>query len=158
MSAWEDAMTALIGTATCAPTLLEDFMQVELEVIGACRTAIPALAGPDERALVVALRDEHEGYLRQLKRLTLRFRAETPEDGTINEARTIGRIKLAKRRGGDGAILEALDLALDSTVAAYGRGLRNAALPETMRPILTQALDSLEKHRRTMRKAARLAA
>ncbi len=151
-------MTALIGTATCAPTLLEDFMQVELEIVGACRTAVPGLAGPDERALVVALRDEHEGYLRQFERLALRFRAECPEGGTANEARTIGRIKLARRRGGDGRILEALDAALANAAAAYGRGLRNAALPDTMRPILTAAFDSLERRRAAMRKAARLAA
>jgi len=151
-------MTALIGTATCPPTLLEDFMHVELEVIGACRTAIPALAGPEERALVVELRDEHEQALRELKRLALRFRVDCPEDGTANEARTIGRIKLALRRGGDGRILEALDLALGDAAAAYGRGLRNAALPETMRPTLAAARDSLERRREAMRKAARLAA
>jgi hypothetical protein len=151
-------MTALIGTATCAPTLLEDFMHVELEVIAACRTAMPALAGVDERALVAGLRDEHQDYLRQLKRLAMRFRAECPEDGTANEARTLGRIKLAARTGGDGRVLDALDVALAQAAAAYGRGLRNAALPEAMRPILMASLDNLERHRHALRKAARLAA
>jgi len=151
-------MTALIGTATCTPTLLEDFMHVELEIVGACRTAIPALSGPDERALVMALCTEHESYLEQLKRLAGRFRAECPEGGTANEARTIGRIKLAQRRGGDGRVLEALDGALAEAASAYARGLRNAALPETMRALLTSAFDSLERRRAAMRKAARLAA
>lgn len=151
-------MTALIGTATCAPTLLEDFMHVELEVIGACRAALPALAGVDERALVAGLRDEHEESLRQLKRLATRFRADTPEDGTANEARTLGRIKLAARRGGDGRVLDALDVALAQAAAAYGRGLRNAALPETMVPILTTALDNVERHRIALRRAVTLAA
>jgi len=151
-------MTALIGTATCAPTLLEDFMHVELEVIGACRAAIPALNGVDERALVAGLRDEHEESLRQLKRLTMRFGAETPEDGTAHEARTLGRIKLAARRGGDGSVLDALDVALAQAAAAYGRGLRNAALPETMVPILTRSLENVERHRLALRRAASLAA
>jgi len=151
-------MAAMIGTATCAPTLLEDFLHVELEIIGACRTAIPALAGPDERAMVVALRDEHLEHLRQLERLAARFNAYCPEDGTIHEARTIGRIKLARRRGGDGRVLDALDLALGEAVAAYARGLRNAALPESMRAVLATARENLEQRRVEMREAARLAA
>ncbi len=151
-------MTALIGTATCTPTLLEDFMHVEVDVIGACRAAIPALSGPDERALVVALRDEHEEHLRELKKLAAKWRAECPEDGTINEARTIGRIKRAARHGGDGRVLDALASELAGSAAAYGRGLRNAALPEAMRPILLAARDSLERRRSAMQDAARLAA
>jgi hypothetical protein len=151
-------MTALIGTATGAPTLLEDFMHVELEVIGACRTAMPVLTGLDERALVAGLRDEHQEYLRQLKRFANRFHAECPEDGTANEARTLGRIKLAARRGGDRAVLDALDVALAQAVVAYGRGLRNAALPEVMIPILTAALENVDRHRVALRRAATLAA
>ena len=151
-------MAALIGTATGASTLLEDFMRVELEVIGACRAAIPALAGPDERALVVKLRDDHEEALRQLARFTTRFRIDIPEDGTANEARTLGRIKQARRRGGDGRVLAALDTALGEVAPAYARGLRNAALPEAMIPIVKGARDSLERGRTAMREAARLAA
>ena len=133
-------------------------MHVELEVIGACRATMAALAGVDERALVAGLRDEHEEALRQLKRLSMRFRAECPEDGTVNEARTLGRIKLAARRGGDGLVLEALDTALAQAAAAYRRGLRNAALPESMVLILTRSLENVERHRVALRRAATLAA
>jgi len=151
-------MAGLIGTATSAPTLLEDFMRVELDVIGACQTAIPALGGPDERALVVELRTEHEGQFDLLKRHARRLGVAVPEVGTENEARTIGRIKLARRRGGDGRVLEALDNALEGAATAYTRGLRNAALPETLKPVLNDSIESLEERRAAMREAARLAA
>jgi ribosomal protein S9 len=151
-------MTALIGTATGAPTLLEDFMHVELEVIGACRTALTVLRGLDERALVAGLRDEHQEALRHLRRLTMRYHVECPEDGTVNEARTLGRIKLAARRGGDAQVLDALDVALAQAAVAYARGLRNAALPEAMVPILTASSTNVERHRVALRRAVTLAA
>jgi hypothetical protein len=151
-------MAGLIGTATGAATLLEGFLHIELEIIAACRTAIPALAGPDERAMVVALRDDHEERLGQLKRLAASLKAHCPEGGTAHEARTLGRIKLARRRGGDGAVLHALDMALGDAATAYRRGLRNAALPDAMHLILAASLESLERRRTELREAARLAA
>ena len=151
-------MVALIGTATSLPTLLEGFMRLNLEAIAACRTAVPFLAGPDERALVIGLRDDHERHLAELKGLARIYGANVPDNGTMHEARTIGRIRLAHRRGGDGAVLAAVETAASEAIYAYERGLRNAALPDSLRPAFERALGDLRRHRLRLGDAARLAA
>ncbi len=151
-------MVALIGTATSLPTLLEGFMRVQLEAIAACRTAIPFLAGPDERALVVALKHDHERHLAELKTMARMHGANEPDSGTMHEARTIGRIRLAHRRGGDGEVLEAVSLSAAGAIDAYERALRNAALPDSCRPAFERALADLRRHRLRLGEAARLAA
>lgn len=151
-------MVAMIGTATAMPTLLEDFIRVQLEAIAACRTAIPLLGGPDERALVLRLRENHERHLTELRRLATIHRVHVPDSGTPHEARTIGRIRLAHRRGGDGAVLEALDQALHEAADSYDRALRNAALTESTRPLFQRAATDLRRHRVRLGEAARFAA
>lgn len=151
-------MVALIGSATALPTLLEDFIRVQLEAIAACRTAIPLLSGPDERAMVVGLKHDYERHVEELRRLAAAHRTAIPEHGTPHEARTIGRIRLAHRRGGDGDVLEALAVALREASEAYDRALRNAALGEATRPLFQRAAADVRRHRVRLGEAARFAA
>ena len=150
-------MMATMGTETGTCGLLQDFIRVQIDAVAACRAAVPQLAGPDERAMVVDLRGEHEDQLRYLRRIARDDGVETPENGTAYEASIVGGIRKAAAVDGDGALLEALSRLEAAVVADYQRVLRNSALAEARRPVFERALSELRRHRHTLVQAARLA-
>ncbi|NBB71720.1 MAG: DUF2383 domain-containing protein [Alphaproteobacteria bacterium] len=150
-------MMATMGTETGTCGLLQDFIRVQIDAVAACRTAVPHLAGADERAIVVDLCGEHEDQLRHLRRIACDDGVEPPESGTAYEARTVGGIRKAAAVEGDGAVLEALSRLEVAVVADYQRVLRNTALSPLTRPVFERALSELRRHRRVLGRAARLA-
>ena len=150
-------MMATMGTETGTCGLLQDFIRVQIDAVAACRAAVPQLAGPDERAMVVDLRGEHEDQLRYLRRIAHDDGVETPENGTAYEASIVGGIRKAAAVEGDRAVLEALSRLEAAVVADYKRVLRNSTLAELTRPVFERALSELRRHRRTLVQAARLA-
>ncbi len=151
-------MVALMDTATSLPTLLDGFVRVQHEAVAACRAAVPLLSGPDERALVLGLRQDSESHLNELRRMAALHGLAVTDRGTPHEAQTIGRIRLAHRRGGDAEVLQALARGLRDAVSAYERAFRNTALTETTLPIVQRAAADLKRHCARLGDAARLAA
>jgi len=150
-------MMATMGTETGPCGLIQDFIRVQIDAVGACRAAVPYLAGPDERAIVVELCGEHENQLRHLRTIARDDGVEPPVTGTVYEARTVGGIRKAAAAKGDRSVLEALSRVEAAVVADYGRVLRNTALSPLNRPIFERALAELRRHRRALVRAARLA-
>ncbi|NBC96720.1 MAG: hypothetical protein GVY27_10240 [Deinococcus-Thermus bacterium] len=149
-------MMATMGTETGPCGLLEDFIRVQIDAVAACRAAVPYLAGPDERAIVVDLCGEHEDQLRHLRDIARDEGVEAPVTGTAYEARTVGGIRKAAAIAGDHAVLEALSRLEVAVVADYKRVLRNTALSPLMRPVFERALSELRRHRHALIQAARL--
>lgn len=150
-------MMATMGTETGTCGLLEDFIRVQIDAVAACRAAVPYLAGPDERAIVVDLCGEHEEQLRHLRNIARDDGVEPPVTGTAYEARTVGGIRKAAAVKGDRAVLEALSRFEVAVLADYTRALRNTTLSPLMRPVFERALAELRRHRRALVQAARFA-
>jgi len=150
-------MMATMGTETGSRGLLQDFIRVQIDAVAACRAAVPHFAGPDERAIVVDLCDEHEDQLRHLRNIARDDGVEPPENGTAFEASIVGGIRKAAAVKGDRAVLEALSRLEAAVVADYKRALRNTTLSPLTRPVFERALSELRRHRRALVKAARLA-
>ncbi len=150
-------MVALIGTATGTATMLQDFVRLQHEMIAACRTTLELVTGAAEREAVATLSDDCERHMAEFRRLATVHDVCLTDAGTPHEARTIGSIRLAHRRGGDGAALEVLAGALAEARAAYDRALRNAALTETTRPLFKRAVRAVRRHHLGLDEVARAA-
>jgi hypothetical protein len=153
----EASMTAFIGTEISLPTLVRDFLELEVEGLSAAHLALPFLSGPDERARVERLHHLHEHHLEVLRCLARDCGVSTLGRGTPHEARTHGLIRLAHEEAGDGPILEALADSEARAVEAYDRALTSTALPDEVRPAFAQARCALRTALGELRLHARIA-
>jgi hypothetical protein len=133
------------------------FITDEIEAIDWCGAAISRLAGPDERAVVVALRTAHEAQLGGLRALALAEGLAPFADGAWR-SRAVDDLGRAPMRGKDRLVLHALALDEAILIDGYQRELRALRLTVRTRPLFERALAALLVHHQHLLRSARLAA
>ncbi len=151
-------MVTMIGTELSLSTLVEDFLQQQVEACDVCRRAAGWLEDPLARDVVVAFAGIHDRDLIQLRKLAGECGAHPPDRGTGRAAQTLGQLQLAHGSDGDAALLAAVARLEDDVIEAYERVLTNTALPATLVPLFSDALDELRRRRERLGAALRLAA
>ena len=151
-------MVTMIGTELSLATLVEDFLEQQVEAADVCHRAKAWLADPLARDIVVALAGIHDRDVARLRKLAHACGAQPPEHGTNRGAQILGRLQLAHRLDGDGAVLAAVVRVEDEVIEAYERALKNTVLPENMAPLFASAVEELRRRRERLNGALRLAA
>lgn len=150
-------MVTWTGTEAHIATLVQDFLREQMEATTLCRDAERALDATTAHELVADLVKVHEDELSELRALAAQVGVELPERGTLHEARSLGRLRRAGRRGGDDGILAVVHDVEDRLGAAYDRALTNTVLPDTFRPLFEAASQTLRRHRERLDAVERVA-
>jgi uncharacterized protein (TIGR02284 family) len=151
-------MVTMIGTELSLATLIEDFLQQQVDASDVCHRAARWLADPLARDVVVAFAGIHDRDLEQLRRAAGNCGAHPPEGGGEHAAQRLGQLHLAHQSDGDAAVLMAVARVEDEVIEAYERALANTALPLSLEPLFANALEELRRRRERLNAALRLAA
>lgn len=143
-------MATRTGTETHFATLLQDFVSEQVEASTLCRQAARALETTPARDVLADLAGLHERDLHRLRELAAEFGVEVPEHGTLHEARTLGRLRLACRREDERGVIAVVHDSEDRLGAAYERALRNTTLPDTYRPFFEATSRALRRELRRL--------
>jgi hypothetical protein len=123
-----------------------------------CRGAAHALKAAPARDIVAALAGIHERDLGHLRRLAEQIGGDVEAPAREAESEALGRIRLARDRDGDAAVLEIVHEAEGRATRIYDRLESDPRLPADFRTLVGSARQELQRRHRRLDAAMRVAA
>ena len=144
-------MVTTVETASDVIDMLNDLIQLDYDAIQAYEAAIPRIDNGEYQAQLAAFRDDHNRHVRKLDAVVRQLHGKPVNGSTINQVVTAGKIAFVDMIG-DKLVLRALKSEEDDTNKAYERAAGRRDLPQSVVPVIQNALGDERRHRDWIKK------
>lgn len=140
-------MSTFAGTQAQLPDLLRALVELELDAIAACDSAVARLGNGVARHELQRFRADHEEHVRALSEVMVEVGEKPPSSADAKALLAQGKVIIGKLVG-DGGVLRAMRSNEHDTNLAYERATQRDDLSDELHALMRHCLDDERRHRR----------